>query len=80
MGIRPVWDKTERVRGMEVIKGNELGRPRIDVLVNPSGLYRDMFPEKLLYLDEAVQLAMVQTDIDNIIARNSRAIKTSAHR
>lgn len=77
MGIRPVWDKTERVKGMEVISGKELGRPRIDVMVNPSGLYRDMFPERLIYLDEAVQLAMAQTDIENLIAGNSLKIKTA---
>jgi cobaltochelatase CobN len=76
MGIRPVWDKTERVKGMEVISGKELGRPRIDVMVNPSGLYRDMFPERLIYLDEAVQLAMAQTDIEILIAGNSLKIKT----
>ncbi|MGD9160035.1 MAG: cobaltochelatase subunit CobN [Desulfobacteraceae bacterium] len=77
MGIRPKYDKTERVNGMEIIPGKELGRPRIDVLVQPSGLYRDMFPNKLIYLDEAVQLAMVQTDIENLIAKNTRTIRTA---
>ena len=76
MGVKSVWDKIGRVKGMKVIPGRELGRPKIDVLVNPSGLYRDMFPDKLVYIDEAVQLAMDQTDIENFIARNSRTIKT----
>jgi cobaltochelatase CobN len=77
MGIKPVWDKTERVKDVEVIPGKELGRPRIDVLINPSGLYRDMFPERLIYLDKAVQLAMAQNDIENLLSKNSSAIKTS---
>ena len=77
MGVEPVWDKTERVRGMRVIPGKELGRPRIDVLINPSGLYRDMFPDKLLYLDEAVQKVLLQTDVENLLAKNSRKIKES---
>ncbi len=75
MGVEPVWDKTDKVRGMRIIPGQELGRPRIDVLINPSGLYRDMFPDKLLYLDDAVQKVLLQTDVENFIAKNSRTIK-----
>ncbi len=77
MGIEPIWDATERVTGCRVIPGNQLGRPRIDVLINPSGLYRDMFPNKLLYLDDAVQKAMAETDIENYLARNNRVIKSA---
>ena len=75
MGVEPVWDKSERVTGCRVIPGRSLGRPRIDVLINPSGLYRDMFPEKLVFLDKAVQKAMAQTDIENFLAGNKRRIK-----
>ncbi|BBO80679.1 cobalamin biosynthesis protein CobN [Desulfosarcina ovata subsp. sediminis] len=75
MGVEPVWDATERVTGSRVIPGSQLGRPRIDVLINPSGLYRDMFPNKLIFLDEAVQKAMLQTDIDNFLSRNQATIK-----
>ncbi len=75
MGVEPVWDKTDKVRDMRIIPGKELGRPRIDVLINPSGLYRDMFPDKLLYLDEAVQKVLLQTDVENLIAKNSQTIK-----
>lgn len=77
MGIEPIWDDTERVTGSRVIPGTELGRSRIDVLINPSGLYRDMFPNKLIFLDEAVQKAMVQNDIDNFLAKNKAAIKNA---
>jgi cobaltochelatase CobN len=75
MGVEPVWDATERVTGSRIIAGSRLGRPRIDVLINPSGLYRDMFPDKLVFLDEAVQKAMAQTDIENFLARNQGVIK-----
>lgn len=75
MGIRPVWLKSGQVKGLEVVSGKELGRPRIDVLINPSGLYRDLFPEKIKMLDEAVQLAIRQTDLDNFLAENSRRMK-----
>ncbi len=75
MGIRPKWQKSGRVAGLEVVPGRELGRPRIDVMINASGLYRDLFPGKLEFLDEALQLALRQTDIDNLIAAGSARIK-----
>ncbi|MFZ1985117.1 MAG: cobaltochelatase subunit CobN, partial [Desulfatitalea sp.] len=77
MGMEPVWDATERVTGTRVVPGPQLGRPRIDVLINPSGLYRDMFPNLLVLLDEAVQQALVQTDIENFLAQNKAHIKTA---
>jgi cobaltochelatase CobN len=76
MGIRPKWQKLGKVTGLEVVPGKELGRPRIDVLINASGLYRDLFPDKMQFLDEAVQLAILQTDIENLVAGNSRKLKT----
>lgn len=75
MGIRPRWSKTGMVTGVAVIPGRILKRPRIDVMINASGLYRDLFPDKMEFLDRAVQLAIRQTDIDNLIAANSVRIK-----
>ncbi|MBU1170949.1 MAG: cobaltochelatase subunit CobN [Proteobacteria bacterium] len=75
IGVEPIWDATGRVKNSRVIPGAELGRPRIDVLINPSGLYRDVFPNKLIFLDEAIQKAMVQTDIENLLAKNKATIK-----
>jgi cobaltochelatase CobN len=75
MGMEPAWDKAGRVTGTRVIPAPELKRPRIDVLINPSSLYRDLFPDKLLFLDKAVQQAAAQTDIENLIAKHTRSIK-----
>lgn len=45
LGVRPVWDKgSERVSGLEVLPVAELDRPRIDVTLRVSGLFRDVFP------------------------------------
>ncbi|MGN1046434.1 MAG: cobaltochelatase subunit CobN, partial [Candidatus Cryptobacteroides sp.] len=45
MGVRPVWSKSGgQVIGLEVIPLSELGRPRIDVTVRITGLFRDSFP------------------------------------
>ncbi|WP_034622489.1 cobaltochelatase subunit CobN [Desulfovermiculus halophilus] len=75
LGIKPTWDVSGRVTGTEVIPGRELDRPRIDVLINPSGLYRDLFPNKMRFLDRAVQKAAVQTDIKNLLREHSASLK-----
>jgi cobaltochelatase CobN len=44
-GLAPRWDaKSERVTGFEVVPLALLGRPRIDVTLRVSGLFRDVFP------------------------------------
>ncbi|GAB1363863.1 hypothetical protein MASR1M32_30990 [Rhodobacter sp.] len=44
-GLVPVWDAgSGRVTGVEVIPLTVLGRPRIDVTLRVSGLFRDVFP------------------------------------
>ncbi|MDY0038753.1 MAG: cobaltochelatase subunit CobN [Desulforhabdus sp.] len=75
MGVKPTWDGNGRVSGIEVIPGRILQRPRIDVLINPSGLYRDLFPQFMLFLDRTVQQAALQEDIENLIARHNDALK-----
>jgi cobaltochelatase CobN len=44
-GLKPVWDEgSARVSGVEVVPLAVLGRPRIDVTLRVSGLFRDVFP------------------------------------
>ena len=45
IGVRPTWDEgSARVGGIEVIPLAEMNRPRIDVTLRVSGLFRDVFP------------------------------------
>src|SRR5262249_17862351 len=58
LGLRPRWDDANRrVLGVEPIPLAELGRPRIDVTVRISGLFRDAFPNLVRLLNDAVALA-----------------------
>ena len=75
MGIKPIWDSADKITGVKPIPSKDLNRPRIDVLLNPSGLYRDIFPNMLNLLDNAVQKASIQTDLENFIAKNNLDIK-----
>ena len=75
LGMKPVWDKNDRVVGVTPIPDAALARPRIDVHIQSSGLYRDSFPNVILLLDEAVQQAVQLKDVENFIAENSRKIE-----
>ncbi|HIE32386.1 MAG TPA: cobaltochelatase subunit CobN [Methanosarcinales archaeon] len=73
VGARPLWDGYGAVYDVELIDESELGRPRIDVMVIPSGLHRDVFPEKLKLIDRAIRLAAAANDTiyDNYVRENS---------
>ena len=56
IGVRPVWDAgSERVSGIEVVPIAELDRPRIDVTLRVSGLFRDVFPTLSALFQQAVR-------------------------
>ncbi len=57
MGARPRFDSYGRLSGAELIPLEELGRPRIDVVVTLSGIFRDLLPLQTRMLAEAAWLA-----------------------
>lgn len=74
LGMKPVWDQNNKVTGVEPIPGAILGRPRIDVHMQISGLFRDAYPNVILLLDDAVREASALQDVENFIAAHSRKI------
>ncbi|QNL49640.1 cobaltochelatase subunit CobN [Olivibacter sp. SDN3] len=76
LGVKPVYDGFGRIKGIEGIPNDSLDRPRVDVVITPSGLYRDMFPNMVLLLDEAVNLAYQQGGQDNFVRQHVEQIKT----
>lgn len=62
LGVKPVWDKaSERVSGVEVLPITDLDRPRLDVTLRVSGLFRDVFPTLSTLFGQAVR-ALAQRD------------------
>ena len=57
MGARPRRDSYGRLCGAELIALEELGRPRIDVVMTLSGIFRDLLPLQTRMLAEAALLA-----------------------
>ena len=56
LGVRPVSDALNRITSVEAIPLEELGRPRIDVVMTVSGIFRDLFSPTVQLLDRAVRL------------------------
>ena len=56
LGVRPVRDALNRTTAVEAIPLTELGRPRIDVVMTVSGIFRDLFSPTVQLLDKAVRL------------------------
>lgn len=57
VGVKPVPDSLGRVNKLEIIPLEELGRPRIDIVINCSGVFRDLFINQMALLDRAIKMA-----------------------
>lgn len=72
LGLRPVWDAGGRVRSLEIVPREQLGRPRIDVVVQITGVYRDQFDGFMRLLAEAIDRLAVLDEADSPIIANNR--------
>jgi magnesium chelatase subunit H len=57
MGALPRFDSYGRIAGATLIPLSELGRPRVDVVITLSGIFRDLMPLQIKLLAEAAFLA-----------------------
>jgi magnesium chelatase subunit H len=55
LGVRPVRDALNRATEIEIIPLAELNRPRMDVVMTVSGIFRDLFAPTMALLDKAVR-------------------------
>lgn len=77
IGGRPVKEGTGRIARFELIPLSELKRPRIDVLCNVSGIFRDSFQNVLDLLDDLFKRA-AEADEPlemNFIKKHAQAMK-----
>ncbi len=76
IGARPTWDAGSlRVSGYEIVPLAKLGRPRVDVTLRISGLFRDAFPQQIALFDRAVRAigALDEPEDQNPIAARMRS-------
>lgn len=75
LGVEPVWSSRGDLIDVRLVDPPD--RPRIDVVMTVTGMYRDSFPEKILLLDRAVRLAAEaeeQPGRPNHVRRNAEAV------
>lgn len=75
-GCRPVWTAGGRVTGVETIpraeltmedgRGASILRPRIDIVIQMSGIVRDTLPNMYMMLDEAVGKAAALDEPEDV--------------
>lgn len=70
LGVEPVRDAFGRVSDLKLIPSEELGRPRIDVVVQTSGQLRDLAASRLFLINRAVEMAAAAGDerFENLVA------------
>ena len=78
MGARPLKEGTGRISRFELIPLEELGRPRVDVLCNMSGIFRDSFQNVIDLLDDLFQMAASVDEPENMnfVRKHSAAMRS----
>jgi len=70
IGAKPRFDSFGRLSGADLIPLAELGRPRIDVVMTLSGIFRDLLPLQVkLLADAALQAAEADEPLDRNFVR-----------
>ena len=74
MGVQPRWDgPTRRLVDLEVLPASALGRPRVDVTLRISGLFRDAFPQLVHWFNRACRLVAALPEEEGINPLAARA-------
>ncbi len=77
LGVEPVRDTYGRVSELRLISTEELGRPRIDVVVQTSGQFRDLAASRLMLISKAVEMAASAKDeqYENLVSQSTVEIE-----
>ena len=75
LGVEPVRSQFGSVEDIRLIPASELGRPRIDVVVQTSGQFRDLAASRLALITKAIELVAAQgkEEQPNYVAEGSVA-------
>jgi magnesium chelatase subunit H len=78
IGAKPRFDSYGRLAGAELIALEQLGRPRVDVMVTLSGIFRDLLPLQTKLLAEAAFLAAGadETEERNFVRKHALAYQS----
>lgn len=74
LGVEPVRNSRGVVHDVRAVPTSELGRPRIDVVVQTSGQFRDVAASRIYLINKAVEIAAADMcdEHDNFVRKGSR--------
>ena len=77
LGVEPIRDSFGRVSDLRLIPSETLGRPRVDVVVQTSGQFRDLAASRLALISRAVEMAASAKDdkYDNYVLSSTTQIE-----
>lgn len=73
LGTKPVWDPRGKVVGVDVIPREQLGRPRVDIVIASAA--EGLFGNVTRLMDEAVQKVKALDEADNQVRQHYLEIK-----
>tara|TARA_Y100001968_G_scaffold333683_1_gene398351 strand:- start:35210 stop:38944 length:3735 start_codon:yes stop_codon:yes gene_type:complete len=75
IGVKPIWEgKSRRVVDFEIIPTYQLDRPRVDVTLRISGLFRDAFPNLIDFINKVQDVisSLNESSEENPLAKSVR--------
>lgn len=67
LGVEPIRDAEGRINDFRLVPRKQLGRPRINVVVQTSGQLRDIADSRLKLITDAVKLASAEKEDSNFV-------------
>ncbi|BAV65916.1 cobaltochelatase subunit CobN [Sphingobium cloacae] len=75
LGTKPVWDERGKVTGVEVVPREQLGRPRVDIVIASAS--EGLFGNLTRLMDEAVQKVKALDEADNQVRQHYLATRSA---
>lgn len=77
LGLAPVWDQAGRLIDLQIIPREKLQRPRVDVVIQATSVYRDQFSGFMQRLAQAIAKLATLQEADNPIYQHSQSMKAA---
>lgn len=77
LGVEPMRDSFGRITDLQLVPSEKLKRPRIDIVVQTSGQFRDLAASRLFLLTRAIELASSASgeEYENYVNKGSQDIE-----
>lgn len=76
LGVEPIRDAFGRVVATRVVPDAQLNRPRVDVVIQTAGQFRDLAASRLTLIEQAIAQVAELDGENNAVARSTRAVES----